>query len=65
MQGQNGINQDDVIQLLQRQYEESSRLQMVPSLSLLEFLQKASNPLHTSSLCKLMTVRQNDKYGKL
>ena len=39
----------DVIQLLQR-------LQTVPSPSLMEVLQKASHPLHKSSLCKLMTV---------
>ena len=26
---------------------------------------KASNPLRTSSLCKLMTVSQNGKYVKL
>ena len=38
----------DAIQLLQRQHKESSRLQTVPSPSLLEVLQKASNPFHTS-----------------
>ena len=48
----------DVIQLLQR-------LQKVPSPSLLEVLQKASNPLHTSSLFELMTLSQNGRYVQL
>ena len=65
MQGEKGISQDDVIQLLQRQHhEESSRIPAIPSLSLLEFLQKASNPLHASVLYKLKTVSQNRKHGK-
>ena len=53
----------DVIQSLQKQRKESSRHQTVFSPSLSEVLQKASNPLHTSS--KLKTVSENGKYGKL
>ena len=39
-------------------------LQTVPSTSLLEVLQKASNPLQSSNPCKLMTLSQNDRYVK-
>ena len=48
----------NVIWLVQRQHEGLPRLETVSSPSLLEFIQKASNTLHTSSLCKLMTVSQ-------
>ena len=53
----------DVTQLLQRQYRESLKLQMVSSSSFSEVFQKASNPLHSSS--KLMKVSENCNYGKL